>query len=226
MKKVKKPDNHRPLLYVLFKKFGLRGSLQIFREDIWFDFSKGVNTAIPVSRRFLYAKNQANNLNRYVASTFGIVNHALEFANTIVSLDESGFVDMGSGKAKALIAASNYPFRTIRGVDISRRMHTIALKNLLKLGLTTQVEVELGNAESIALQSHERVIYLFNPFTGDVLDRCLKNLLATKRNGPGVLIYVNPTELDHVKQYFKLIRTEFAQPGHCEISYFLLNHDN
>lgn len=56
-------------------------------------------------------------------------------------------------------------------------MHDIATTNLRKLGLEKRVELVLGSAADFVLHPHERVLYLFNSFTDDILRRCLEILL-------------------------------------------------
>jgi hypothetical protein len=40
------------------------------------------------------------------------------------------FVDLGSGKGRALLLASRYPFKQVIGVELSRMLHEIALRNI------------------------------------------------------------------------------------------------
>ena len=40
------------------------------------------------------------------------------------------FIDLGSGKGRALLIASEYPFRAIVGVELSPRLHAIAVANI------------------------------------------------------------------------------------------------
>ena len=219
---VKKPDNKRPMLYVLFVKYGLKGACQIFKEDILFDVIHRTNTAMPVGQTRLFGSTQHKNQNRYVASTFQVLHSVLDFAASQVDITQCGFVDLGSGKGKALIAATKYSFGSIKGIDTSELMHQVATKNLKKLELDGHVQLLHQSATHPQLLPHERVIYFFNSFTGDILDQCLQAMSAAPREGKGLLIYVNPTEDAHIQQYFPLIRTEFLQPGNCEVSYYQL----
>lgn len=218
----KRPDNHRPLSYVLFKKFGLRGALRILREDVGFDLRYRVNTAAPVSRAVLFPRGQQQNQNRYVASTFGVLDAVLNYVSDRIDLSEAGFVDLGSGKGKALIAASHYNFLSIRGVEVSPVVNDIARKNLQSLALLSRIELVSGSAADLKLQPHERVFYFFNSFTGSILQHCLENIASVDRDGPGIFIYINPTESEQVDAVFELLATDFIQPGDCEVKYYKL----
>ena len=218
----KRPDNVRPLSYVLLRKYGLRGALRILREDVGFDFRNRVDTALPVPRWLLYPADERRWQNRYVPSTFGLVEAVLRLAGERLALADCGFVDLGSGKGKALIAAAGHPFRSVRGVEISARLHRTATRNLRRLGLEERVALVQGSAADLALRPHERVLYLFNPFTGDILERVLERIGTARREGPGLLIYVNPTESAQVAARFEPLAHAFIEPGHCEVRYYAL----
>lgn len=210
------------MLVVLFEKYGLKGAWKIFKEDILFDFLHRTNTAMPVNQQRLFGPGEHKNQNRYVASTFHLLESVFEFSQTQVNLDECGFVDLGSGKGKALIAASNYPFKSIKGIDSSKTMHNIAGKNLKRLKLDSQVQLILDSAAHIELLPHERVVYFFNSFTGEILEDCLQAIKHSPRHGIGVLIYANPTEDAHVRQHFPLIKSKILEPGSCDVNYYRL----
>jgi len=218
----KRPDNTRPLSYVLLRKYGLAGALQVLRDDVGFDLRHRVNTALPVPRRRLYPPGSRHEQNRYVPSTFGVMEGVLRRASELLDIGSCGFVDYGSGKGKSLIAAARHPFRSVRGVEISERLHRTAERNIRALGLGDRVSLVAGSATDLALLPHERVLYLFNPFTGDVLERVLGRIAGARRDGPGLLIYVNPTESAQVRARFEPIGHDFIEPGHCEVVYYAL----
>lgn len=218
----KRPDNRRPILYVLLIKYGLKGAFQILKEDIWFDVINRTNTAAPVSQSRLFTPGNRSEQNRYVASTFRVLQAVTDFAASQVDLTQCGFLDLGSGKGKALIAASRYPYRSIRGIDTSKLMHKIATKNLRRMGIESRVELVNDSAANLRLLPHERVLYFFNSFSGKVLDHCLQAISNGYRDGSGLLIYVNPTEHEHIERYFPLLHSEFIQPGNCEVNYYTL----
>lgn len=218
----KKPDNSRPLLYVLLKKYGLKGALQIVKDDVGFDLINRTNTAAPVGQRRLFSAAHNHHQNRYVASTFGVLEGIFTEVAKHIDLSESGFVDLGSGKGKVLISACSYNFKSIRGIEVSELMHSVATANLKKLQMENRVQLLNASAASVMLQPHERVVYFFNSFTGDVLEECLLNMTNVIRDGQGILVYVNPTEHNHVLRHFPLLHSEFIQPGNCEVNYYSL----
>lgn len=216
---MKRPDNKRPLLYVLFKKYGVKGALRILYKDVGFDVRHGVNTAAPVSQKQLFGAGFTSEQHRYVASTFDVMYATLKFAAGRHDLSRCGFVDLGSGKGKALIAASEFAFNSLQGVELSSGMNAIARKNFQKLELDERVGIFAGSATEYVFKPHERIIYFFNSFSGDTLEVVLQNLANATRTAPGMFIYVNPTERLQVEKYFPCIDHQFIDPGCCEVSY-------
>ena len=218
----KRPDNNRPMSYVLLTKYGIGGALRILYKDVWFDIRHGVDTAAPASQHKLFGDKFSDEQHRYVASTFDVMNSTLEFAARHIDLTQCEFLDLGSGKGKALIAASEFPFRSLRGVELSAMANTVARKNLQKLDLESRIELVQGSAADCVFRADERVVYFFNSFSGATLESVLQNLMHAPRSGPGMLIYVNPTEYQHVERYFDCMEHGFVDPGQCEIRYYSL----
>jgi len=218
----KQPDNRRSILYVLFKKYGIKGVFRIIKEDIWFDIKHQTNTAAPVNQKQLFPVKYHAEQNRYVASTFEVLESALKFVSSEVNLPDCGFVDLGSGKGKALIVAARYSFKRIKGIEFSVKMHEAAVRNQRLLGISSQVELIHDSASNVEFLPDERVIYFFNSFTGDTLERCLRNIMSSRRVESGIFIYVNPTEHEHVQRYFPLLKNEFITQGDCEVNYYTL----
>ena len=109
------------------------------------------------------------------------------------------FIDLGSGKGRALLLAAEYPFRRIVGVEVLAELHAIAEENLARLRETNGA-VE---AYSICLDAREfefppdpLIVYLFNPFPAYVLAKVIGNLRASfaRQPRPLYLIYNAPYE--------------------------------
>lgn len=108
------------------------------------------------------------------------------------------FVDLGSGKGRTLLMASDYPFRRIVGVELLPSLHQIASENLAQYHSESQkcfaMESICADATAFALPEDPLVIYLFNPFPESGLRRTIaafeKSLESRPR--PVYLIYHNP----------------------------------
>lgn len=112
--------------------------------------------------------------------------------------EEFTFIDLGSGKGRALLLASDYAFRRIIGVEILPELHAIAQENFALYSSPAQMCRHLqswcGDARDFVFPDEPLLIYLFNPFfepvLAQVLDNLERSLLTCPR--PLILLYANP----------------------------------
>src|SRR5258708_9897 len=113
------------------------------------------------------------------------------------------FLDFGSGKGRALLMASVYPFRRIVGVELLLALHLGAQGNLSKYRSESQkcfaLESICGDATEFPLPAEPTVLYLFNPFPEAGLREVIGNLEQSLREHPRVVyvLYHNPL-LEHI----------------------------
>jgi predicted RNA methylase len=113
------------------------------------------------------------------------------------------FIDLGSGKGRTLLMASDYPFRRVVGVELLPRLHSAAKENLSKYRSESQkcfaLESICADATEFPFPLEPTVLYLFNPFPESGLRRMMANLEQSLRTHPRVVyvLYHNPL-LDHV----------------------------
>src|SRR5262249_11654937 len=78
------------------------------------------------------------------------------------------FVDLRSGKGKALFPAAAYPFRRIVGVELSPRLHRIAERNVASFRSDTQrchaFELQCKSVLDFEVPLEPLVFFLYNPF--------------------------------------------------------------
>jgi hypothetical protein len=121
------------------------------------------------------------------------------------------FLDVGSGKGRALLLASDYPFRKITGIELLPEFHAEALQNITKYRSPAQrcfaIELLCANAREIDFASDPLVIYLFNPLPESDLRKTVARLEDSLRAHPRpvYLIYHNPL-LEHVLAGSQLLR--------------------
>lgn len=110
------------------------------------------------------------------------------------------FVDIGSGKGRTLLMASEYPFRRIVGVELIGELHRAAEKNIAAYQARTPTAQGLA-IESVCLDVREfafpataLVIYLFNPLPEARLRQVIRNLEESWRKAPRPvwIVYHNP----------------------------------
>lgn len=100
-----------------------------------------------------------------------------------VDLTEYTFVDFGSGKGRALLLASEFPFKRIIGVEFSPELNDCAQQNLRRFPVELQRcrNIELVSADVVdyELPLDPCVLYFYNPFGELVLRRVLDNVRAS-----------------------------------------------
>jgi hypothetical protein len=115
-----------------------------------------------------------------------------------IDFREFTFVDIGSGKGRALLMAADYPFRRILGIELLPALHHVALKNLSAYKSGSQqcfaLEAVCGDAREFVFPTEPLVIYLFNPLTEAGIVDVIANLAKSVSQYPRVvyLQYRNP----------------------------------
>lgn len=115
-----------------------------------------------------------------------------------IDFKEFTFIDIGSGKGRALLMAARYPFRRIVGVELLPALHAAAHENVKKLD--RRIDLICADAGNFQFPAEPLIIYLFNPLPRISLERLIANLehslAAVPR--PAWIIYHNPLEQDVV----------------------------
>jgi SAM-dependent methyltransferase len=110
------------------------------------------------------------------------------------------FIDIGSGKGRAvLVAAVNYPFGRVIGVELAKELHETAQANMA----ASANKVRAGKVELICADVREyeipddvTVIYMNNPVRGSIFGGLLDSISASQKRNPRRMrvIYYNPVE--------------------------------
>jgi Histone methylation protein DOT1 len=131
---------------------------------------------------------------------------------TGISFTDFTFIDLGSGKGRSLLMASDYPFRRILGIELLPSLNKIAQQNLVQYQSESQkcfaMESICADATAFTLPEDALVIYLFNPFPESGLRRALANLEESLHQHPRpiYLVYHNPQLEAVVREYSSLKR--------------------
>jgi hypothetical protein len=124
-------------------------------------------------------------------------------ASLPIAFDEFTFVDIGSGKGRTLLMASEYPFRKIMGVELIAQLHRVAEENIRAYKSATQrcsqIEAVCADACEFAFPSGPLLLYLFNPLPVAGMRRMVANLEKSLAENPRIVwvLYHNPL-LEHV----------------------------
>jgi hypothetical protein len=132
----------------------------------------------------------------------GAVQQALDSGREVLGFRDFTFIDLGSGKGRTLLMASDYPFRRIIGVELLPSLHKIAQENLLQYKSESQkcfaLESICADATDFPSPADPLVIFLFNPFPESGMRKVVANLEQSLRAHPRpvYVLYHNPL-LEH-----------------------------
>ena len=119
-------------------------------------------------------------------------------ASLPIRFDQFTFIDLGSGKGRTLLMASEYPFKRIVGVELLPALHQIAQENLAWFKSESQkcftLEAVCGDATEFVFPDEPLVLYLFNPVLESGLRRVMVNLDRSLGAHPRAVyvLYHNP----------------------------------
>ncbi|MBI2815520.1 MAG: class I SAM-dependent methyltransferase [Acidobacteria bacterium] len=116
-----------------------------------------------------------------------------------VSIDYSKFVfvDLGCGKGKVLLLASELPFKQIIGIEVSPELIRVAEDNLQKYRGKRQcnsVQLLCMDVRQFRIPAEPAVYYLYDPFDAEVMWTTLENMAASLAAAPreSYLFYLTP----------------------------------
>jgi SAM-dependent methyltransferase len=130
------------------------------------------------------------------------------------------FVDIGCGKGRVLMLASEHPFLQVVGVELNPTLVSIARVNLVQWRSLPRAcpNLEVLNADALrlSLPSSRVLLYLFHPFDAHIMRLFADHLqaLAADRTHTIDLIYVHP---DH--ECFLLVLPGMTLLWHGEVPF-------
>jgi SAM-dependent methyltransferase len=180
-------------------RHGLLGSVRLIPVNLWF-LLNALKPAAIAARQRERALDRELGINTAgdvpggaTAAEFGISADIYpyqavvreDFAEMIGALPQDVssfcFIDIGSGKGRALVLAARHPFAEVIGVELSARLHRIAEKNIAKVEPSLRCRVKLINqdARQFVFPIMPTVIFLFNPFGEEVMREVVRNIERT-----------------------------------------------
>jgi hypothetical protein len=197
---------------------GLPSTIRTFFKEVW-DF---IRESTPEQKRRRYgdveydwdhAVNTTSATVSWRARLLGVFHSAYQPTDpagfhtmmAAVPVDISGFtfIDLGSGKGRTLMMASEYPFARILGVELLPELNRVACENLRIFKNEKQrcfaMESICSDARVFEFPPESTVLYLFNPLSESGLSTVIGNLEASARNSPRplVVLYYNPVH-EHI----------------------------
>ncbi|PWT84758.1 MAG: hypothetical protein C5B58_04190, partial [Acidobacteria bacterium] len=176
------------------------GRRKIKFGDLDFDFDHEVDTTRS-NVRFRTQLAAALTGHQYFASEPWIFEEILQ-ALPIHPWDFT-FIDLGSGKGRALLMAAAHGFSRVIGVEYLPELHAAAESNIHRFSAErssrTKIESLCLDARDFQFPSDPLVLYLFNPFPEEVLARVLENLRRSLESDPRpVWIAYRFVEFEHL----------------------------
>lgn len=209
-KSLAEPDGPRAWIRETFRIRGFTGALRYYAigcfemlrdltaarrrsryGDIDYDFDHGVDTTwatVPLRTRV----RELLSGGQYQPSEPTLFHQILRALP--VAPDGFIFIDLGSGKGRTLLMASDHAFRRIVGVELLAELAAIAQRNIARYRSERQkcfaVESQQGDARDFVFPEGPTVLYLFNPFAEHVLRTVLSNLRSSQTVSPRPLFVI------------------------------------
>lgn len=125
-----------------------------------------------------------------------------------INYGEFTFIDIGSGKGRALLLASMLPFKKVVGVEFSDQLCSIANQNIGifpdKEKQCQDIEVICTDALQYQLPNSDLVIFLYNPFGRQIMEKVAENVAKSYSSNPRKIIVV------YMTAYFADIWSKFS----------------
>lgn len=179
-----------------------------------FDLVHGTDTSGFVSAGELPADEAASaHAVCYAGSQPSLVRLALA---SLPPVDTCTFVDLGCGKGRALLVASEFPFRDILGVELSAPLARVACRNAAlvarRFPQRTAICVAVDDASTFPLPAGDLVLFLYHPFGAELVAKVVEGIEAALAAGRRSIyvIYYNPVA-GRCFDASKLLRRRFAR---------------
>jgi Histone methylation protein DOT1 len=158
----------------------------------------------------------AAHMSPYGGSQPSIVRTALA---SLPAHDQYIFVDLGCGKGRPLLVATEFPFRRIVGIEIAPRLAAIARENAARFAARfptrTSVEVIIGDATLVPVTGGRVVFFMYHPFERALVSALVEHLERLCADGleHAFFVYYNPVHgyvLDQSARFSRWSATEVA----------------
>lgn len=155
-----------------------------YAYDTSFDRKYGVDTAGTVAVADLDAPEELKaKAERYEVVDPEFFDFLLERAGPTLTR-EHVFVDLGSGKGRALLLAALAGFRRVTGVELDHALHGIAQRNVATVKWrcpNTEFTTEHGDATTFQFPPVPTLLFLNNPFDEHSVEKVLASIEQVHR---------------------------------------------
>jgi len=173
-----------------------------------FDALLGIDTSGSVAAS-VCAPERAHEISAYGGSQPSIVRRTL---HALPEHARYAFMDIGCGKGRPLVVASEFPFRRIVGVELSSMLAAIGRANAAAVTTRhpdrTPIEVDVGDATAVDAPADRVVYFLYHPFGRGLIEAFLRNV-ERHLDGPvehAFIVYYNPVHGEVMDESARLVR--------------------
>lgn len=129
----------------------------------------------------------------------GVIDLWLRECHPLQPIERTVFLDVGAGKGRAIMLASQYPFLRIEGIELNGELAQVAEANLRlwkddpAAEALAPVVLHQADATRHPLPAEATLAYLFHPFEEGLLRRFLRHVQRSVKTNPRPfdLVYVN-----------------------------------
>jgi hypothetical protein len=129
----------------------------------------------------------------------GVVDHWLQHTSPLHSIERFTFLDVGAGKGRALLLASQFPFASVEGIELNPSLTRIAQANIdlwqrdPQAAPLAPIAIHHADATRYQLPDTPTLAFLFHPFEAPLLRRFLRHIESHLALHPNALdlVYVN-----------------------------------
>ena len=170
-------------------------------------------------------------INCYGGSQPSIVRRALAELGPV---EGTTFLDLGCGKGRVTIVASEFPFSAVIGVELSADLVAIARRNveIVRRAYPTRPPIEIVHANVLdyAFPSGKLAIFMYHPFKDEITRKVVSRWeaeLASGRITDLAIIYYNPVlaALIDASPVFRRVHESTIPYAPQEIGYGIETHD-
>lgn len=170
-----------------------------------FDIAHGTETSGLLSGKVIAhgTTHSAADLTAYYGIAPSILRALLDLwlrqLHPLAPIERTVFLDVGAGKGRAMLVASEYPFLRVEGIELNPKLARIARENISVWESTQQsamlapLTLHEADATRMPLPSEPILAHLFHPFEDRLLRRFLRHIEKeiTAHPRPLDLFYVN-----------------------------------
>lgn len=150
----------------------------------------------------LYLSRTGTASDDHIVPYAGCVPSVLRWAiESLPAIDGATFLDIGCGKGRALIVASEYSFARLIGIELNPDVAALAHLNARRVARRhpdrARIDIRTGDASAPDLPDSDLVVFMYHPFGRPLVERLCGRLVDGLAAGRSIcVIYENPVHGD------------------------------